>query len=117
MIEAEPGTLLDDAHPVGRQVFATRVVDSCFLPPQDRGRSSGGVFCPVCNSVARVLRFSSGCHVHWNPSTHVPCKCHHFYCSDCWLLFDTALIGELDSDGGYVPLPEDNWKVYVRNEE
>ena len=116
MIEAEPGTLLDDARPIGKQVFATRVVDSCFLPPQDRGRSGGGILCPVCDTAVRTLYFSSGCHVHWWPSTHKPSKCHHFYCSECWLLFDIVLIGELDSDGEYWPLPEDNWKVYVRND-
>ena len=106
MIEAEPGTLLDDARPIGKDVYASRVIDNCFINSTNLPtRSSSGICCPACGEIVVVTKFKVPHPVYKNADKE-PVHTIAFYCSNCWLLFEIVVIGTLDSDGNYYPYEE-----------
>lgn len=94
MIEAEPGTILDDATPKGKNVYATLVVDPTYHNEDgQQGRNGWGERCPICGKLVR-RSFKAYC-------TYHDSECFCCYCPDCWLLFERVWIGWLDDDGGF----------------
>ena len=115
MIDANPGDMLDDAHPLVLRwsvndpqsiekdfihypapVYQTLVVDPCFVP-SDGERSysfAKGIHCPICGgAVDRGYR--AYCQTH-----NLYCLCG--YCPDCWLLYESIHVGTLYEDGEYI---------------
>lgn len=97
MIEAEPGTILDNAYIIGNRVLATVVVDADAVSPESQGRNSGSL-CPICHGLVRASV--------WTYCTHHDRKCCCFYCPNCWLIYENIEVGTLDAKGDYYPHDE-----------
>jgi hypothetical protein len=95
------GQICPDAHNIGKHVFATRIVETNFLPntsaKQKPYHTAGTYTCPVCGAESDTFVWVEDVWVRGWYEKGSYCT----YCSSCYTAFRSEQIGVLDDEGNY----------------
>lgn len=82
------GDVLESYYYIGDRLFGYLIVDPTLpdISTLKSFRADGGVYCPICEGENDT--------VVWLYCQHHQQSCYCHYCPDCWLAWETILVGE-----------------------